>query len=119
MGNRCLVTQFNPPGPHTYKTMTIWPNMVDDVNTLTQGMLPDTDTKYIIKYDFVNTGTITVPARCIIEFDGGTISGGTINMNDALIVNIYNYEVFSNTTLSGDYTTIEGLRLQSFVGGNI
>ena len=117
--NRCLAIRFNPPGPQTFKTVTLWPNMVDDSNVLTQAMLPDTDTKYIVKYDFTLSSTITIPDRCILEFDGGSISGGTINMNDALVVNIYNYSVFSNTTLSGDYESIEGLRLQSFTGGNI
>ena len=117
--NRCLVLKFNPPGPVTYKTLTLWPNMVDDSNVLTQAMLPDTDTKYIVKYDFTLSSTITIPDRCILEFDGGSISGGTINMNNALVVNIYNYAVFNNTALSGDYEAIEGLRLQSFTGGNI
>lgn len=66
-------------------------NMVSEVNTLTQDMfyktegntrVPNTDTIFVIKYDFTLGEDITIPANCILEFDGGSISGEhTLNLN--------------------------------------
>ena len=44
----------------------------------------ESNMKYVIKYDFDLGGeTVTIPANCILEFDGGSISNGTIiNLSD-------------------------------------
>lgn len=36
------------------------------------------NTIFVIKYDFTLTGNVTVPANCVLEFDGGSISGAYI-----------------------------------------
>jgi hypothetical protein len=54
-------------------------NMVSGVNTLTQSMMSSTNTIYIIRYDFTLGSDITVPANCILEFDGGSISASGNN----------------------------------------
>ena len=64
----------NPNVPVTYKTIILKKNLVNGVNTLTQEMMSATNTKYVIKYDYVLGENITVPAGCILEFGGGSIS---------------------------------------------
>ena len=47
------------------------------------------NTKYVIKHNFVLNGDVTIPENCILEFDGGSISGEhTIE--------------FTNTTINGN-----------------
>lgn len=57
-------------------------NIVEGINTLTQDMINKSNTIYIIQYDFTLGENITIPANCVLEFDGGSISGGNgENMN--------------------------------------
>ena len=73
---------------------------VINANLLTQSMLAKENTIYIIQYDYnLNNQTITIPDNCVLQFEGGSIRGGTIN--------------FSNTSLSGD------INITSNVTGNI
>lgn len=59
-----------------------------NTNLLTQAMLSKENTIYIIQYDYnLNGQTITIPSSCVLLFEGGSISNGTIN--------------FTNTTLEG------------------
>lgn len=65
-------------------------NVVNGKNILTQAMLADKNTLYIIQYDYnLNGATITIPANCVLYFEGGKITNGSI--------------VFSNTLLLGNY----------------
>lgn len=50
-------------------------NIVNGVNTLTLEMMSDANTIYVIQYDFILGENITVPANCVLEFDGGSVSG--------------------------------------------
>ena len=73
-------------------------NMVNGVNTLMQSMINDENTIYVIQYDFVLGENITVPSDCILEFDGGSISGAyTITGNNtginAGLIKIFGLEV--------------------------
>lgn len=58
-----------------YKTKILHKNVVNGVNTLTQAMMNETNTKYVIKYDYMLGENITIPANCVLEFDGGSING--------------------------------------------
>lgn len=50
------------------------------INLLTQDMINEPDTTYVIKYDFdCNGATINLPDNCTLDFQGGTIINGTIN----------------------------------------
>lgn len=69
-------------------------NLVNGVNTLTQDMFktPDntnnlTDTIFIIQYDYVipQGTTINIPERCVLKFEGGSITTGTIIGNGTII----------------------------------
>ena len=60
-------------------------NIVRGINTLTQAMLTQTNTTYVIRDDFALDKEITVPQGCVFEFDGGSLSNGTLNMNSSII----------------------------------
>lgn len=66
------------------------------------------NTIFVIKYDFILTGDVTVPANCVFEFDGGSINGaytitGTDTQIFAPLVKIFN----TNINLAGTWN-IEG-----------
>ena len=55
-------------------------------NILSQEMLFQTNTVYEIRYDFdLNDQKIIIPEGCELEFKGGTISNGILNINGAKI----------------------------------
>ena len=61
-------------------------NIVKGKNILTQEMINSANTRYIIQYDYdLNEETITVPEGCVLQFDGGSLSNGTINGNNTII----------------------------------
>ena len=72
------------------------PNLV---NCLTQDMINEANTIYIIRYDYTLKEDITIPANCVLEFDGGSISGGNI-ANIGKIVNKGNTTIFHNITFT-------------------
>ena len=88
-------------------------NMVNGVNTLTQDMfykgeagirVPNTNTTYVIQYDFTLASDVTIPANCVLEFDGGSIAGvysiiGTNTQIKAQDVAIFN----SGITIAGSW----------------
>lgn len=103
---------INPNVPAQYKTIILKKNLVNGVNTLTQEMMSVTNTKYIIKYNYMLGENITIPENCILEFDGGNIANSTENSysltgNATKVVNLYNYTIFSNITPTG-ITTFTG-----------
>ena len=77
-------------------------NIVNGVNTLTQAMLPDANTIYIIQYDYdLNGATITIPANCVLKFEGGSFCNGTITGQSTAIDAIRNS--FMSITFDGTY----------------
>ena len=63
----------------------------------------DTNTIYDIRYDFsLNNATITIPAGCVLHFNGGQISGGILSGNDTLLSGSLD-SVFDNVVLSGNW----------------
>lgn len=67
------------------------------------------DTKYIVKWNFdLENGTLTIPAHCILEFDGGRISNGKIVWNDTKVMNLYRYTILEDIEEEGVRTTYGG-----------
>ena len=63
------------------------------INLLTQDMINEINTIYEIRYDFdLNEKDIIIPEGCILNFNNGSFSNGSIN--------------FSNTTIKSDYINI-------------
>ncbi len=96
--------------PCTYKTVVLKQNITkQNLNVLTQAMLDEygTNTKFVIKWDYVLKTDITIPANCILEFDGGSIIGNgdnkdTITGNNTLIVT-NTIKIFENIILNGTF----------------
>lgn len=63
-------------------------NITEDRNILTQQMINQENTRYILQYDYdLNGQTITIPANCVIEFEGGSISNGVIKLSNNCHIN--------------------------------
>ena len=61
-------------------------NVVAGVNVLTQSMMPWPNTIYIIQYDYDLQGEeITIPEGCVLDFQGGTIFNGNVNLSGTRI----------------------------------
>lgn len=72
-------------------------------NILTQAMINEANTIYKIQYDYdLNGATITVPAGCALEFDGGSISNGKLSGTLTNIIGS-NYQIFNNITFAGTW----------------
>lgn len=68
----------------------------------------DGNTIFVIKYDFTLTGDVTVPANCVLEFDGGSISGDgtdkdTITGNNTIIA-YKSYDILKSINVAGTFS---------------
>lgn len=62
-------------------------HMVNGVNTLTQNIFSDENTRYIIQYEYDLQGnTVTIPEWCILDFQGGRITNGNIILANTLLL---------------------------------
>lgn len=87
-----IQTVVNPDTGITYST-----------NFLTQAMLSKENTVYIIQYDYnLNGQTITIPSGCVLLFEGGSISNGTLIGNSTIVV-YNNHSIFSNIVGGGTF----------------
>lgn len=69
-------------------------------NVLTQAMVNTANTIYHIQYDYdLNGQTITLPAGCVLEFDGGSLSNGTL-AGDYINISAGNTKIFNNITFN-------------------
>lgn len=77
-------------------------NIVDDNNILTQDMINEENTRYIIQYAYdLNGTTINIPTNVVLEFQGGSFTNGTINCDDTVIMT-YDKD-WVNVTIQGSY----------------
>jgi hypothetical protein len=77
-------------------------NIVDNNNILTQDMINEQNTRYIIQYAYdLNGITINIPANVVLEFQGGSFTNGTINCDDTIIMT-YDKD-WVNVTIQGSY----------------
>lgn len=78
-------------------------NIVAGKNILEQSMISDSDTIYHLQYDYdLNNKSIVLPSNCIIVFEGGSISNGTIIGNDSIIDSEL-VTIFKNITVQGSF----------------
>ena len=105
---------YNPLTHNGMGKVILRKNIVDGNNILTQDMLykgevgsrvPNTKTVFVIRYDYsLNGQTITIPDNCVLEFEGGSLSNGTVICEDTLLYSIRDKEeVLSNILLKGYY----------------
>ena len=98
-GTDVLKFKDKPYTPLTYSGMgrkILRKNIVDSINTLTQSMMQDTNTIYVIQYDFDLRGaTIEIPEKCVLEFNGGSLDNGVLLGNKTSIV-AGSYKIFGD-----------------------
>lgn len=116
---RVTALTTNPNVPVTYKTIILKKNLVNGVNTLTQEMMSTTNTKYVVKYDYVLDDDIIIPANCILEFYGGSLSNGNIILSDNNRIEgngttLYKVRILATNKSS---ISISGLKLDSRLNG--
>lgn len=102
-----IQTVVNPNTGITYST-----------NFLTQAMLSKENTIYIIQYDYnLNGKTITIPSGCVLLFEGGSISNGSIILLDTPIIGITD---LSNVNLYGSINNVTlSTSLYGFIPGGV
>ena len=72
-------------------------------NILTQDMINESNTRYVIQYDFdLNEQEITIPESCILDFQGGSFNNGSINGNNT-IIEAEPKVIFNNINVNGTY----------------
>ncbi len=78
-------------------------NIVGDKNVLTQAMINKANTIYVIQYDYdLKEASINIPENCVLQFDGGSLSNGTIVGNKTSILSSM-YQIFTNVSVDGTY----------------
>ena len=71
-------------------------------NILNSNMLSEPNTIYEIRYDFdLNNEEVTIPENCVLKFNGGSLSNGTINGNYAKV----EAETLDNVLINIKYTS--------------
>lgn len=98
--------EYNVPNYSGLGIKYLRKNIIDGVNTLTQDMIDEDYTIYILQYDYCLGGeTITLPDNSIIFWKGGSLSEGTINLNRCRILGAYRpTDLFADSiSLDGDW----------------
>lgn len=75
-------------------------------NVLTQDMIREENTIYIIQYDFDLDGkVISIPEGCTLWFQGGSINNGTIYLQETAILGAFEFADMGNVKLFGKFNT--------------
>ena len=79
-------------------------NMISGVNTLTQDMINEPNTIYILQYDYCLAGqTIELPNNSIILWRGGRLYDGAVKLNQCRLLSNYRQEdMFDKESISLD-----------------
>lgn len=71
-------------------------------NIIDSSTFTEPNTVYVIRYDFKLKENIKMPPNCELHFEGGSISGGSIDLNGCKLLNLVGQEsdYFKDTNLS-------------------
>ena len=76
------------------------------LNVLTQDMIREENTIYIVQYDFDLDGkVISIPNGCTLWFQGGSVNNGTIYLQDTAILGAFEFTDMGNAKLFGKFNT--------------
>ncbi len=79
-------------------------NMVGGKNVLKQSMVNFPNTRFIIQYDYdLDGASISIPSGCVLDFQGGSFSNGTIAGLGTVIVNMNDNVIFKYCTVDGNW----------------
>lgn len=80
-------------------------NIVGGKNILTQDMINQPHTIYVIQYDFdLDSTQIAIPENCILKFDGGSLINGIVNC-DNTVIQADPYNIFTNIEIKGVHSS--------------
>lgn len=75
-------------------------------NILTQDMIREENTVYIVQYDFDLDGkVISIPKGCTLWFQGGSINNGTIYLQETAILGAFEFADMGDAKLFGKFNT--------------
>lgn len=80
-------------------------------------MINEANTVYEIRYDFdLNGATLTIKSGCILDFKGGKLLNGTINVNkSSVLIN----PILENVSYQSDFLAIVNVNQYGIFGDNI
>lgn len=89
-----------------YETIVLQPNVINGKNILSQVLMGNPNTKYVIKWDYDLAGErIELQENCLLQFDGGVIRNGTLVGNNTIIIsNQENNIILPNVFLEGTFS---------------
>lgn len=97
--------EYNPYNYSGMGRVYLRKHIVNGTNILAQHMINKPNTIYIIQYDYCLGGeTIEIPENCVLQFEGGSLRNGTINLNK---VYLDGNPVILNCDFSGEITNEE------------
>lgn len=77
-------------------------------NVLTQDIINKSNTIYEIRYDFdLNGEEITIPEDCILQFEGGSLNGGTLIFNNTTLLSKVNINCRFSGKIANDSIHLE------------
>ena len=89
----------------TSNKIVLEPNIIENKNVLSQGMIAAKNRKYVIKYDYDLKGCkIYLPENCVLEFDGGSFNNGTVDFTNCKHNVIYSSWMDTETLLNSIHT---------------
>lgn len=75
-------------------------------NILTQEMINQEHTIYVIEYDFDLDGkVISIPEGSTLWFQGGSLSNGSVYLNEAAILGVFEFADIGNVKIFGKFNT--------------
>lgn len=75
-------------------------------NILTQDMINQENTVYIVEYDFdLDSKVISIPKGCTLWFQGGSINNGTIYLQETAILGAFEFADMGTAKLFGKFNT--------------
>lgn len=76
------------------------------LNVLTQDMIREENTIYIVQYDFDLEGkTISIPKGATLWFQGGSINNGSVYLHGTPILGAFEFADMGNVRLFGEFNT--------------
>lgn len=86
------------------------------INILTQDMIAEPNTIYVIQYNFDLQGEpIKVPSGSVLQFEGGSINNGTLTLDNTMVLGAYTYSEIGDATIIGSFHTGQ---IMTFKEGN-
>ena len=110
-GSNVLKFKDKAYNPLTYSGMgrkILRKNIVNGVNVLTQNMINTANIIYIIQYDYTIGENITIPANCVLKFEGGSINNSgdyTLTGQDTVIIAGVTKIIDANIKIDGTWKT--------------